>query len=205
MLGAIAFSSDLSRQCEGYEGALRSATAEVDSLQLSAAQLTRTISDLNRSPRSYFDEAVDAMQSDMAQDSDSADRQAISQLRVFSDRFPDDSLGDSAAQYIKQLEKRITDRDAAVQRAQAEVLGLVNICADNYAAMVKIGHNWTPFNAANRIDWNSVAANEAATEPYERALDKAKDTALSLLPSVPDPDGSLAKKVQNCGVPEDMQ
>jgi hypothetical protein len=29
---------------------------------------------LNRSPRSYFDEAVDEMQSDMTQDSDSADR-----------------------------------------------------------------------------------------------------------------------------------
>jgi hypothetical protein len=203
--GAFALSDGLSRQREANEGALGSARAEVNRLQLNVAQLEQRVQELHRPSRFYFDEAVNEMQSDKSQDTADADRRAISQFQVFIDHFPGDALSDSASQRINELEKRMADRDITVRRAQTEVLRLIKSCDENHAMIRKIGANMRVFNDANRIDWNSVSASDAATRPYEREAEKAKDAANLLLPSVPDPDGSLAKKVENCGLPEDLQ
>jgi len=80
----------------------------------------------------------------------------------------------------------------------------VKACHDASAAVRRISsnsnENGLEVNRFNQLqlNWNALLANERQTNRYQAASDKAKEKAQALLPNVPDPDKTLAQKVDGC-------
>jgi len=181
--------------------ALAKAQAQIVQLQAENQQLKQTA-------HFYFDQATNEMNTADSTNTDTADRAVIAKFQEVASRFPDDPLAESAAGRIKNLEKRISDRDLAIQKAQAEVLQLVKTC---HAASAKVRriNNSDDLLIADRfnrlaIDTNALLAHTRESRPYEEASSKAKERAQALLQNVPDPDGTLGGKVNGCDSAEEQ-
>src|ERR1019366_6531387 len=148
---------------------------DVTRLQSDVAELEKETQELKRLPNYYFGKAVDNMLSAKAQDNDSADREAISQFQSFIDRFPGDALDEGSSRHIAELEQRISERTRTLQRAQAEVVQLVEVCKENVDAIQRAGGGRKMFTENNKVDWAAYQANETEERPYQRALKGAQD------------------------------
>jgi hypothetical protein len=181
--------------------ALAKAQEQVTQLQAENQQLKQTA-------HFYFDEAVKQVNTADTVNTDKADRVAIAKFQEVVSRFPDDPLAEAAAGRIKNIEKRVSDRDLAIAREQAEVLQLVKICHESMAAVRSINSR-DDVLIANRFDQLAISASallahERETKPYEEAARKAKEKAQALLQRVPDPDGTLGQKVDGCDSTEEQ-
>jgi hypothetical protein len=176
---------------ERFTSALNQKQTEISALQEENSRLKETA-------RFHYDQAVAALNSADAANTDDADRTAISAFGVVEQRFPDDALANAAKQKIAALNGRIEARRVAIERAQLEVNQLINACHQGYVKVRQINAQTSVFTPYGHIDYYGQEQAHRQTEPYERSADTAKKRAQALLSSVPDPDGSLAKRVSAC-------
>ncbi|MBI5525526.1 MAG: hypothetical protein HY897_04265 [Deltaproteobacteria bacterium] len=164
-------------------------------------QLRAENRELKLTARYYFDKAVEAMNAADTAKNNQADHAAIARFREVIRRFPGDPLSDAAQQRINALVKRIFERDAAVEKAQSEVVALLRQCRNDAAMAKQIRTRALRFNVFNDLDPNSASAGNREAEPYDKAAKASRDKARELLRTVPDPDGMLAKQVDECDNP----
>jgi len=180
----------ITKERDEAKNALAKAQAQIEKLQAENLQLQAT-------PRFFFDQAVsEEKTADTAHTSD-ADRVAISKFQEVVTRFPDDPLAQAATENIAKLNKRISERDLAIQKAQGEVLRLVKTCHDATATVQRISdNNMLMADRFNRLAINANALLESSR--YERTAERAKEKAQALLQGVPDPNEALSQKVDSC-------
>jgi len=178
------------------KSALAKAEAQIEKLQAENLQLKQT-------PRFFFDQAVSEEKTADTANTSNADRAAISKFQDVVTRFPDDPLAQAATENIAKLNKRISQRDLAIQKAQGEVLRLVKTCHDATATVQRISDNdMLMADRFNRLAINTNALLESSR--YEKAAERAKEKAQALLQGVPDPNGALSQKVDSCDSREEQ-
>jgi hypothetical protein len=178
------------KQQDEAKSALAKAEAQVKQLQEENQQLKET-------PRFFFDQAVSEMKNAESANTDKADRAAVTRFQEVVSRFPEDPLAQAATENISKLNKRISERDLAIQKAQVGVLRLVKTCHDATATVQRISDNdMLTADRFNRLAINTSALLESSR--YERAAERAKEKAQALLQGVPDPDKTLAQQVDSC-------
>jgi prophage DNA circulation protein len=166
------------------------------------AQLEAENQQLKQTAHFYFDQGTDELSKATSANTNDADRTAITKFQEVVNRFPDDPLAAIATDKIKSVEKRISERHLELEKAQAEVVRLVKTCHESTVAVQRInGRN--DVLVANRWDQLAISASallahEREAKPYEEAAQKAKERAGALLENVPDPDKTLAQKVDGC-------
>ncbi len=145
-----------------------------------------------------FDEAAVLEAQATAADTDDADRAAATAFRAFYNRFPEEALAATADRRADALDARIAERASNLRRAQAAVVHLIAQC-------------WRESAAARAIDdhalrwqwWGSLDLDHAMSEsrrsagPTHRAT-AAKNRAIEMLESVPDPGDVLRGQVDRC-------
>ena len=190
----VVMSADLQRQREAVAAAQRQVAELTERVRAVEAQNQQ----LRQTPRAYFDRAVDAETRATTANTDDADRAAITAFREVATRFPEDSLAATAAARAAALERRITDRAAALRDAQAAVVRLIATCRRETAAASAAERNSIRFDGYQQLDMNTAMAGSRRAEGHTRAATAAKERATALLVGVPDPGNTLRDQINGC-------
>ena len=166
--------------------------------ELAVSRTEKDIQTLKNTPRFYFVQAAKDLESARKANEDEADRLAIAKFQTVVDRFPTDVLAKAAKRRIAELEGRISDRALETKRTQAEVWRLTQICHDAYLTVRSISTKYYHLTASGQWDLHAQEMEDREEAPYRQPGDKAQRQADKLRLTVPDPDGALAKRAENC-------
>jgi len=174
--------------------ALSAAQSHLKELQVENEQLKRTA-------QFYFDQALNWHAEEL--DTDDTDTAAIVSFKEVVARFPLDPLASAASDRIKKFENRISARAVALQRAQGEVLQLIETCRNASTNLRRINGDSGGLFYGDRfnrmqINWDVYREQQRQAEPYKDTVERSKSKARALLDHVPDPDHSLLKRVDSC-------
>jgi len=169
---------------------LNAEKAKVVALQAENVQLKQT-------PRYYFDQAVGAMKTADGADTDDADQAAITKFQEIVQRFPEDALSSAAKSKIKELNDRITGRARALAKAQQEVKRLINVCVSSSKQARRIEREGAEYYAFHPVD-SGIVSYIRRNEELSSRIAKAKESAMKLIDSVPDPGGRLLEMIKEC-------
>ncbi|MBM4359390.1 MAG: hypothetical protein FJ096_14905 [Deltaproteobacteria bacterium] len=119
-------------------------------------------------------------------------------MQTVLSQFPLDPLAPGIKAKIAELKARIAKRAADLAAAQARVKDLLGQCRIQRAAALDVKQRSIVFTEFGNLEMNTLMAGERDASAHERRANAAKEKALQLLKSVPDPGGVLAKAAETC-------
>ena len=178
--------------------AAKTANASVTEIQGKHDALVKENESLKQTAQFFFDAAVKKSQ---GADTPEKMQAAITAFEVVTSRFPGDPLAEVAGERIGVLQEGIEANNKRLAGAQKELRKLIAACRSYSKKARAMDGGGMRFVGPNQtMDLNLAMAHSRRQDAVSRKATVAKEKAEKLLKSDPDPDpdGSLAKEVDEC-------